>query len=131
MKKDPASKYFTKEINDKERAIFEAGIKLGAIYHQLIGLPIPRDKTSVSLLVKSLQDSFKTQPYVENLAININQTGCISTKPYDYKEINGKLLNINLTIRYGKARVKATLKYIEEINYPLAYITSIELLENY
>lgn len=28
------------EINNRDRAVFEAGIKLGALYHQFVGTPI-------------------------------------------------------------------------------------------
>ncbi|MEM3428929.1 MAG: dihydroneopterin aldolase family protein, partial [Thermoplasmatales archaeon] len=35
---DPAAPYFS--CSEKERAIFESGVKLGAIYHQYIGIPV-------------------------------------------------------------------------------------------
>ena len=31
------------EVNDRDRAVFEAGIKLGALYHQFVGTPISVD----------------------------------------------------------------------------------------
>jgi hypothetical protein len=38
------NKYFTSDINERERACFEVGIKLGALYHILCGIPISSNK---------------------------------------------------------------------------------------
>ena len=38
--------YFSPEITSRERACFEAGIKLGALYHILCGIPISSDKNT-------------------------------------------------------------------------------------
>ncbi|MEE9268050.1 MAG: dihydroneopterin aldolase family protein, partial [Thermoplasmata archaeon] len=35
---DPTADYF--ECTDAERAAFEAGIKLGSIFHQYVGAPV-------------------------------------------------------------------------------------------
>jgi hypothetical protein len=36
---DIARRYFPKDFTDRERAIFEAGIALGALTHSAVGLP--------------------------------------------------------------------------------------------
>ncbi|MFH0966806.1 MAG: dihydroneopterin aldolase family protein, partial [Methanobacteriota archaeon] len=33
-------------ISDRERAAFEAGIKLGALYHQWVGTPVSRESAN-------------------------------------------------------------------------------------
>ena len=30
-------------VSGREQALFEAGIKLGALYHQFVGMPLPPD----------------------------------------------------------------------------------------
>ena len=69
---DPAKKYFSKDISDRERAIFEGGISLGAIYHQFVGLPISKN-TDFDILEKSIEDSMKTQPYIDDVKVMINR----------------------------------------------------------
>ncbi|HEU12762.1 MAG TPA: dihydroneopterin aldolase, partial [Euryarchaeota archaeon] len=60
---DPAKKYFN--CNDRERAVFEAGIKLGTIYHQFVGTPISKD--NVEPLERSIEESIKVQPFVKDV----------------------------------------------------------------
>ncbi|MEM3588173.1 MAG: dihydroneopterin aldolase family protein, partial [Candidatus Jordarchaeaceae archaeon] len=50
-----AKRYFGKEVTDRDRAIFEGGITLGAIYHQFVGTPISRDAAVVSALEKAIE----------------------------------------------------------------------------
>ena len=50
---DPASLYF--KCSDRERAIFEAGIKLGTIYHQYVGAPL--NLSNVESLEKAISAS--------------------------------------------------------------------------
>ena len=38
-----ADNKFPTDITSKERAIFEVGIKLGALYHIAMGMPISKD----------------------------------------------------------------------------------------
>ncbi|MCX8191821.1 MAG: dihydroneopterin aldolase family protein, partial [Nitrososphaerales archaeon] len=47
-------KYFDQSLTDRERAIFEGGIALGALYHQFIGIPICRDRKVVSMLERAI-----------------------------------------------------------------------------
>ena len=69
---DPAKKYFSKDVSDRERAIFEGGISLGAIYHQFVGLPISKS-TDFDNLEKTIENSIKTQPYIEDVKVKINR----------------------------------------------------------
>jgi len=38
------NKYFSPNLSKRERACFEIGIKLGALYHLLSGVPITSDR---------------------------------------------------------------------------------------
>jgi len=44
MARDPTSAYFVG--TDRDRAAFEAGIKLGSILHQYIGVPLTRENAT-------------------------------------------------------------------------------------
>ncbi len=112
---DPASKYF--HCTDRERAIFEAGIKLGAIFHQYIGTPVNKD--NVNTVKKAMEDSTKIQPFVENIDVNINID---NNSSFNYLSLNCKMLDVKLTIKYNDQEVKARMRYIEELNYPLMYL---------
>ena len=61
---------------DRELAIFEAAIKLGALYHQWVGTPVSR--TSAESLEKAIEKSVILQPYVEEISV---QAGPLTDDP--------------------------------------------------
>jgi hypothetical protein len=124
---DKAKKYFTSKLTDRERAVFEAGIALGAIYHQLVGLPVKRDQKLLRLLGEALSQAFNLQPHRVKVKVSIEADKIKSGKDFyaGYEALKGEHLNVAVETVYGKAKVKARLKYIPEIDYPLMYVEEI------
>lgn len=116
---DPASKYFN--CTERERAIFEAGIKLGTIYHQYVGAPL--NLSNAESLERAMSQSAKVQPFVEDAVVKIDKD-IISKKQgvYKYITLAGEMLNVTIKIKYGEERVTARLRYVPEMDYPLMYI---------
>ncbi len=122
-----AKRYFGKEVTDRDRAIFEGGITLGAIYHQFVGTPISRDATVVSALEKAIEKTMSLQPYIERVEVKIDTSEMRqSSHPYDYGEVGGRNLSVKLVSKYGKARVYMKMFFVPELNYPLMFIEKIE-----
>ena len=48
--------YFSSDLSERERACFEAGIKLGALYHILCGIPITSDEKIIRRISKNRLD---------------------------------------------------------------------------
>jgi hypothetical protein len=120
---DKANRYFN--CTDRERAVFEAGIKLGSIYHQFVGTPV--SKVNVEVLERAITEGVRIQPYVKNVEIKIKQDKLGNKRDeYDYDSLSGDMLKVHLEIQYRNSRAVAHLEYIEDINYPLMYISSIE-----
>jgi hypothetical protein len=44
---------------------------------------------------------------------------------YDYVSLTGDMLDVTLVVKYKGARVKASMKLIKEMNYPLMFIEEI------
>ena len=59
------------KITDRDNALFEAGIKLGALYHQFTGSPV--NLNTVSSLEMAIQESISVQPYVEEISVKIDR----------------------------------------------------------
>ncbi len=117
--RDPARRYFN--CNDRERAIFEAGIKLGTIYHQYVGVPL--NLTNVRSLETAIRESLLVQPFVEDASIRIDVDKIKKRRGvYKYLTLSGDMLNVSVTVKYGEERIVARLRYIPEMNYPLMYI---------
>ena len=121
---DKAKKYFYSEVTARDRAVFEAGLKIGALYHQFVGTPIPTDENKIKTLIEGIKNSIKTQPWVRNAEVHIN-AHTLGESPYNYDEISGRNLKAKLTITYDNCEVEAVIEYIKELAYPLAYISRI------
>lgn len=119
---DPSAlKYFLK-LTDREHAIFEAGISLGAVFHQLVGMPVNLEK--IEELENALSNAFSSQPFRVRTEIKIDvekiRRGLL--EPYDYGVVTPESLNVIVVVEYGEVRVKARLRWIDELGYPLMYI---------
>lgn len=110
--------------SDSERAVFEAGIKLGAIYHQFIGATVSHE--NVAFLEKTIEEGTKVQPFVDEIEAKIERSYLRGKEdPYDYQTVTGKMLRIRLVTSYGKARAECELEWLEDINYPLMYVKEV------
>lgn len=122
--RDPAEQYF--KLTDRERAIFEAGIKLGTIYHQYVGVPI--NLSNLSSLENAIRESVKVQPFVTDANVQIDRDLVKKRQGvYKYITLSGDMLNVSITIKYNDEEVIARLRYVEDMDYPLMYIDGDEL----
>ena len=113
---DPATSYFS--CSDKERAIFEAGVKLGSIYHQYIGIPI--NDSNVEFLERAIEKAVSAQPFVTKVNVNIDRRKVGRSRPaYKYKTLLGDMMDVKINIKYGKALVEGRMAWVSSMKYPL------------
>ncbi|TFG18427.1 MAG: dihydroneopterin aldolase [Promethearchaeota archaeon] len=119
--------FFPANLSKRERACFEVGIKLGALYHILCGIPISSNDDIIKSIEKGIQASISCQPYVKNVRIFLNKAKIIGDKKteFAYDDISGEIINAEIDLEYESVKVKAKIKWIEDINYPLMYIEQI------
>jgi len=116
--KDPAHKYFAANVTDRERAIFEGAITLGALYHQFVGAAIH----DPGALERAMEQAAIAQPFIEQAKVRIKYPKSKRKNPYIYPELSGEMLSVNLVSKYGKAIVRVEMRYVKELNYPLMVI---------
>ena len=110
------------ECSTKERALFEAGIKMGTIYHQFVGVPLDQD--SVDALEDAIEKGVLVQPYVESIKVRIDRSIFGPKKDeYSYHSLSGEMLDVVLVIRIDDVWVKAEMRYDPILKYPLMYIS--------
>lgn len=114
------------KVTDRDNALFEAGIKLGALYHQFTGSPV--NLNTVSSLEQAIQESISVQPYVEEISVKIDRDMLKSklNDEFGYSELQGPMLKVKITVGYGSSRIKVGMEYDPELNYPLMKILEIE-----
>ena len=127
---DPAKKYFHPSITDRERAIFEAGIALGALYHQFVGLPIAKREDVLRAVKEAIEKVMSLQPFREKVEVRFD-VGSIRGEglgPYDYSSLKGDAIDATVVVKYGSARVKARMQFVKELGFNLMYIEDVESL---
>jgi len=121
---DVDSKYFS-NISERERAIFEGAITMGALFHQFVGTPV--SIRSADSLERSIKDAMELQPCIDKLEVTIDRDTLQAVEnEYDYISLTGEMLDVRVWAVYGNKKVVVRLKYVEELNYPLMYIEKIE-----
>jgi len=121
-REEQAAGYFN--CTPRERAVFEAGIKLGTIYHQFVGTPL--SVANVDSLEKAMEDGVRVQPFVEDVRIRIDRSAMRKKKDaFDYQTLTGNMLEVKLCIRIGGTRVRAEMRYIPELHYPLMFVREV------
>ena len=110
---------------EKERCIFETGIKLATIYHQYVGTPF--NAKSVASLEEAISRSIEVQPYVVSARVKIDRSVIPEEKDeYSYLSLTGDMIDAVVKVRMGSTTVTAEMRYDEELRYPLMFVSSIE-----
>jgi len=127
MSKDNANIYFSPDLSKRERACFETGIKLGALYHILCGIPISTDDNIITSIEKGIESAISCQPYVKSVKINMDRNKIIGDKStqFNYDEITGKIIRAEVMLNYESVEILAKIDWIEELDYPLMFIEKI------
>jgi hypothetical protein len=119
---DRAERYF--RCTDRERAVFEAAIKLAMVFHQFVGVPVTR--SSARSLEKAIEEAIRIQPWVVRARAKIDRrTLGRTTGRYGYKTLDARMLVVTVETAYRRARARCTMRFVAELDYPLMYIESV------
>jgi len=120
---DPAKKWF--HCTDGERAAFEAGIKLGALYHQFIGAAV--NPKAVETMERAMEASLEAQPFVRSAKVQLDREVIARVKgAFAYSSLTPEMLRAEVTVAYGRARAVARLEFVPELAYPLMSLSELK-----
>lgn len=109
---------------DRDRAAFEAGIKMGTVYHQFVGTPV--NLGTVEALEEGIRSAISVQPYVESVRVSIDRSRFVRDGDrYSYVSLTGDMIDAVVTIKIGSSKVVAEMRYDSELGYPLMFISDI------
>ena len=121
---DIDKKYFS-NITTRERAIFEGAISMGALFHQFVGTPVNKD--TKESLEKAMEESLNLQPAIEKVEVKIRFDKLEeSMTEFDYTSLTGDMLDVKIHTKVDDVVAIIRIEFIEELNYPLMYVESIE-----
>jgi hypothetical protein len=112
-------------LSPREALLFEAGIKLGGIFHQYLGTPVsPRTWRS---LARAIEQAVKLQPFVESVDVTIrtDRGGGTGRGLFGYRYLTPEMLDVRVTLRHGAERVVARLSHRADLGYPLMRVEKI------
>ncbi|MCI4346396.1 MAG: dihydroneopterin aldolase family protein [Thermoplasmata archaeon] len=106
-------------LSPRERLLFEAGIKLGGVFHQYLGIPVT--SRTAPALARAIEAAVGLQPFVERVRvrIDVSRGGRPGKGRYAYRYLVPEMLTVTLRVREGDHAVAARLEYRPELRYPL------------
>jgi hypothetical protein len=105
--------------SDREQAVFEAGIKLGALYHQWVGTPVSRG--SASAIETAIERAVILQPFVEEITVKLDRS-LMTENRFGYSELSGLMFDAEIVTRVGFSYCRARLA--PEEGYPLMRVVA-------
>lgn len=101
-----------------EETCFEAGIKLGALYHQFVGTPL--SEASAKSLERAIEEAAESQRYVREASVSIEG---VEHNRFEYDELEGTMLNVRLVVEKDGVVVEASMD--EEDGYPMMRVDNV------
>ncbi|MCI4352826.1 MAG: dihydroneopterin aldolase family protein [Thermoplasmata archaeon] len=110
----------------REALLFEAGIKLGGIFHQYLGIPVsPR---TAGPLARSIESAVELQPFVDRVRVRIvpARGGAMGRGRFGYRYVTAEMIDAVVTLSDGGVRVVARLSYRADLRYPLMRVEALK-----
>lgn len=120
--RDPLARFF--RCSDRERAVFEAGVKLGSVFHQYVGAPVrPR---SAGALERAIEAGMRAQPAVVSARVRIDRAALRrGTTKLGYASLTGEMFDVTVTTRVGGATAVGRLRYVPALRYPAMVVERV------
>ncbi len=112
-------------LTSREALLFEAGIKLGGIFHQYLGIPV--SPKTAGALARSIESAVALQPFVERVRVRIvpARAGPAGRGRFGYRYVTAEMIEAQVTLRDGATRVVARLGYRADFRFPLMRVESV------
>jgi hypothetical protein len=106
-------------LSRREALLFEAGIKMGGVFHQYLGTPV--SARTAPALARAIGQAVGLQPYVADARVRIRVAagGPLGRGRFAYRYLTAEMLDVVLVLADGPVRVTARLAHRPDLRYPL------------
>jgi hypothetical protein len=113
------------QLSSRETLLFEAGIKLGGIFHQYLGIPVT-GRTAGSL-ARAIEAAVGLQPFVRRVSVRIRpeRGGPVGLGRYAYRYLVPEMLDVTVELTDGRTAVEANLTHRPDLSYPLMKVVRV------
>ena len=112
-------------LTPRETLLFEAGIKLGGIFHQYLGIPV--HARTARALARSIEQAVGLQPYVTRVSVRIRPERGPRPGPgrFAYRYLTPEMLEVRVHLAHAGTHVEARLMHRPELRYPLMDVVRV------
>jgi hypothetical protein len=112
-------------LTEREALLFEAGVKLGAVFHQYLGTPV--SPKTARRLARAIEEAVGLQPYVRAVRVRIDpaEGGPVGRGAFGYRYLVAEMLRVTVTLQAGSETVRGELAHRPDLRYPLMRVVSV------
>ena len=112
-------------LSPRESLLFEAGIKLGGIFHQYLGIPV--DRRSAPALARTIEAAVRLQPYVRAVRVEVfpDRGPPLGRGRFAYRYLTPEMLRVTVRVGLASTEVEARLEHRPDLRYPLMSVTRV------
>lgn len=112
-------------LTRREALLFEAGIKLGGVFHQYLGTPV--SGATAPGLGRAIERAVALQPYVADVrvAIDPSRGGPLGRGRYAYRYLIPPMLDVTVHLRDDDLAVEARLAHEGSLRYSLMRVVRV------
>ncbi len=121
----PRRSIHSARLSRKEALLFEAGVKLGGIFHQYLGVPVsPRTAAG---LAHAIEAAVRLQPNVVRARVSVRpeRGGPLGRGRFAYRYLTPPMLDVTVGLRDGAVEVTARLRHRPDLRYPLMSVERV------
>jgi dihydroneopterin aldolase len=112
-------------LSRREALLFEAGIKLGGVFHQYLGMPVSR--STARALARAVEAAVGLQPFVRSVRVRVDPTrgGPLGRGRFAYRYLTAEMLEVTVELVDGPVAVVARLTHRKDLRYPLMSVVRV------
>ena len=112
-------------LSRREALLFEAGVKLGGLFHQYFGTPVS-GRTAPGL-ARTIERAVALQPYVVEVRATIDPArgGPLGRGRFAYRYLTPEMIDVTVRLRDGTEEVEARLAHRPDLRYPLMSVIRV------
>ena len=112
-------------LSAREALLFEAGVKLGGVFHQYLGTPVsPR---TAPALARAIEGAVGLQPFVRGVRVRVRpeRGGPTGRGRFGYRYLTAEMLEVRVRLADGPVEVLARLEHRPDLRYPLMSVDRV------
>ena len=112
-------------LSRRDALLFEAGIKLGGIFHQYLGIPV--SSRTAGSLARAIEAAVGLQPFVRRVVVRIRpeRGGPLGRGRFAYRYLVPEMLEVTVELVDGTSAVVANLRHRPDLRYPLMKVVQV------